>query len=114
MAKLNTQLYIEPPAANIALNGFRVQMVTSTVRIRNGDQALMISPRLYGEATVVRFWPKPPTLAVTATLEVAPAICAPAVRFGCQTLRNRVRETRLARAEVMSGSSGPMKFEVKY
>ncbi|MNV34698.1 hypothetical protein D3C71_1261260 [compost metagenome] len=46
MAKLNTKLYIEPPAANIALNGFRVQRVTSTVRIRNGDQALKISPRL--------------------------------------------------------------------
>ena len=46
MAKLNTKLYIAPPGANAALNGFRVQMVTSTVRIRNGDQALKISPKL--------------------------------------------------------------------
>ncbi|MNF77584.1 hypothetical protein D3C84_597340 [compost metagenome] len=29
-------------------------------------------------------------------------------------MRNRVRDTRLTRAEVMSGSSGPMKLEVKY
>ncbi|CNL23603.1 Uncharacterised protein [Mycobacterium tuberculosis] len=49
-----------------------------------------------------------------AALELAPAICAPAVRLGCQIFRNRVREIRLARAEVMSGNSGPMKLEVKY
>ena len=36
MAKLNTVAYICPPAANMALKGLRVQMVTSTVRIRNG------------------------------------------------------------------------------
>ncbi|MNR24583.1 hypothetical protein D3C85_1416700 [compost metagenome] len=46
MAKLKTQPYIEPPAANMALKGLRVQRVTSTVRIRNGDQALKIWPRL--------------------------------------------------------------------
>ena len=46
IAKLNTQPYIEPPAENIALNGLRVQMVTSTVRIRNGDQAFRICIRL--------------------------------------------------------------------
>jgi len=63
---------------------------------------------------VLRGKPKPPTLAVMATPEVAPAICAPAVRLGCQTFRNRVREIRLAKAEVMSGSSGPMKLDVKY
>ncbi|MDT4839405.1 hypothetical protein FQZ97_731950 [compost metagenome] len=46
MANMNTQFSSAPPGANIALNGFRVQRVTSTVRIRNGDQALRICPRL--------------------------------------------------------------------
>ncbi|MOA40623.1 hypothetical protein D3C78_1625170 [compost metagenome] len=46
MEKLNTRSYSAPPGANIALNGFSVQMVTSAVSTRNGDQALMISPRL--------------------------------------------------------------------
>ncbi|MCY1460821.1 hypothetical protein D9M71_784100 [compost metagenome] len=46
MAKLNTRLYSAPSGRNIALNGFRVQMVTITVSTRNGDQALTISPTL--------------------------------------------------------------------
>ena len=43
---MNTQPYIEPPGENMALNGLSVQMVTSTVRIRNGDQAFRICIRL--------------------------------------------------------------------
>ncbi len=105
MAKLNTKLYIAPPGAKAALNGFRVQMVTSTVRIRNGDQALKISPKLYGLG-----WLPLGCTTAAPTLPLASAN----ERLGCQTLRNRVRQIRLARAEVMSGSSGPMKLEVKY
>ncbi len=113
MAKFMVHACIAPPAANIALNGLSVQMVTMTVRIRKGDHALKIWPKVYSDLTDVRGRPKPPALATTGPVGVAPAICAPAVRLGCQTLRNRVRAIRLSSAEVMSGSSGPMKFEVR-
>ncbi|MOA67465.1 hypothetical protein D3C78_1946620 [compost metagenome] len=46
MAKLNTNPCSTPSGRNIALNGFSVHRVTSAVRIRNGDQALKISPPL--------------------------------------------------------------------
>ncbi|MNN52696.1 hypothetical protein D3C81_1674100 [compost metagenome] len=43
-----------------------------------------------------------------------PTACATFAFFGCHTFRNRVSDTRLTRAEVMSGSSGPIWFDVKY
>ncbi|MNF06264.1 hypothetical protein D3C80_2061800 [compost metagenome] len=80
-------------------------MVTSTVRIRNGDQALRICPKLYGDGVLPRGPEKPPmTAAPPDTLTTSRS----AARVGCQTLRNSVSETILTSAEVMSGSSGPM------
>ncbi|MDT4816091.1 hypothetical protein FQZ97_491320 [compost metagenome] len=46
MAIRKTNCSSAPPGANSALNGFRVQMVTSAVSTRNGDQALRIWPKL--------------------------------------------------------------------
>ena len=65
-------------------------MVTSTVRIRNGDQALKIRPGCRAKRQCSAG--QTAALAVTTALEVTPAICAPAVRLGCQTFRNRVRK----------------------
>ncbi|MNZ48820.1 hypothetical protein D3C78_665730 [compost metagenome] len=36
------------------------------------------------------------------------------MRTGCQRRRNRVRHTNDTSDEIMSGSSGPMKFELRY
>ncbi|MNF77583.1 hypothetical protein D3C84_597330 [compost metagenome] len=46
MANRKTNCSSAPPGANRALKGLRVQMVTSTVSTRKGDQALRISPKL--------------------------------------------------------------------
>ena len=81
-----------------------VQMVTNTVKIKNGDHARMICPRLYSEGT------GPPEDGLFTTIAPAecPMLIAVSVFFGRQTLRNKESETILTSAEVISGSSGPI------
>ena len=87
-----------PPVAKSALKGLMLQSVTMSVRMRNGDQALMMAP-------VVK--PGPDTTGAGAT--ALPSSGAKRkMRLGCQTLRKAVSATSETMAEVMSGSSGPM------
>ena len=93
-----------PPAANSALNGLMLQIVTMPVRMMKGDQALMMAPAVRG------------VVAPTAGFAVLPVdglvvlslVSKRKMRLGCHTLRKAVSAISETMAEVMSGSSGPM------
>src|SRR5256885_1338571 len=96
-----------PPAANSALKGLMLQTVTMAVRMMKGDQALMTAPAVSGAPEVMA------GAATAAALPPSPSVSKRKMRLGCQTLRNSVSATSETMAEVMSGSSGPMKLAVR-
>ena len=83
-----------------AWKGLIVQMVTNTVKIANGDHALITWPVLYSFAAEPRGfgWRMPSKVKIS---------------FGCHFFRNKDKQIKLTRAEVTSGNSGPMKLAVK-
>src|SRR5258708_17395562 len=89
-----------PLAANRALKGLTLQIVTMTVRMMKGDQALMMRPIVMGAPDE--------TAGATAALSWPVSSSKRKMRLGCHTLRNSVSATSDTMAEVMSGSSGPM------
>ena len=88
----------EPVLANIALKGGKLHTVTTAVRMTKGDQAL----------TNGRGCNQPPALSRIARLVVEAEDA-----LGLPYLKENGEATKLTSAEVMSGSSGPMKLEVK-
>ena len=106
-AAFNTNLS-KPGHANLnvlklsknAWNGLIVQMVTNTVKIANGDHALITWPVVYSLAR------EPSGLGWRIPSKVK-------ISFGCHLFRNSDKQIKLTKAEVTSGNSGPMKLAVK-
>ena len=85
-----------PPLANSALKGLSDQMVTKIVKMTKGDHAFNTWLNEWLSAFNVTSWPGKRNMFL-----------------GFQNFRKTVSDIRLTSAEVMSGNSGPMKFEVK-
>src|SRR5690606_10428786 len=96
----NTQSCNAPSLVNKSLKGLILQMVTITVKIINGDQALAICGSVYFFCLS----------ACKLSSTLPSSLLKRKMCLGFQNLSKMVKVTKDAIAAVISGSSGPTKL----